>query len=180
MHTQETATKTIEDFLNSEDRCLLLTGTHQYKKHKLVMHILNEKYAGKSILFRINSMQNITGNDFLGFAGITKQPKAGEVIKVSNNYYQIDSYINYSTWDKHSSKIEFAIVYPVDAFLYRNKNYEAIEDLIQNNSIKKIFFISWTDKASINESFEKYYTFHAVYDAEKEDIEYHKRVISFR
>ncbi|WP_154698240.1 hypothetical protein [Clostridium botulinum] len=36
-------------------------------------------------------MDNITNQEFAGFAGVKKTPKSGEWIKVSNNYYTFDN-----------------------------------------------------------------------------------------
>lgn len=33
----------MNDFLKSSEKILLLTGTHQYKKHKLVLKVLSEQ-----------------------------------------------------------------------------------------------------------------------------------------
>ena len=35
MGNKEQAITQIEDFLESKEKCMLLTGTHQYEKHKL-------------------------------------------------------------------------------------------------------------------------------------------------
>jgi len=176
MNTKELAIKEIVEFLASDRQCMLLTGTHQYNKHKLVMAILDQQYKNKLILFRTNSMQNLANRDFLGFVGLKKQPKVGQTITIENNYYQIDSFNNRGAWYKTLSDIDFAIVYPIDA-LCRNHNYEAIEDLLQYKKTKKVFLVSWTDNEPYDDDFNKLYSQHVIYDAEEEDLHYHNRVL---
>lgn len=176
MNTKKLAIKAIEEFLLSDRQCMLLTGTHQFNKHKLVMAILDQQFKNNLILFRTNSMQNLTNRDFLGFAGVKTQPKAGQTIRLENNYYQIDSFNNRGTWDKTSNDIDFAIVYPIDA-LCRNHNYESIKDLLQYKNTQKIFLVSWTDNEPYDTDFNKLYSQHVIYNAEEEDLHYHNRVL---
>ena len=56
MGNREQSVVQIEEFLESNEKCMLLTGTHQYEKHKLIMRILNKKLERHLILFRTNSM----------------------------------------------------------------------------------------------------------------------------
>jgi hypothetical protein len=176
MNTKELAIREIEAFLVSDGKCMLLTGTHQYNKHKLIMGVLDKHYKKKLILFRTNSMQNVTNRDFLGFVGVNRPPKAGETIVIENNYYQIDNFNNRGTWHKSSSDIDFAIIYPTDALCHK-QNYEAIEDLLQYKSPKKVFLVSWTDNEPYDNEFSKLYSEHVIYDAEEEDLHYHNRVL---
>lgn len=52
MNTRGKATQQIIDFINSDEKCSLLTGTFQNEKHPLVLNVLNELYKGSKILFR--------------------------------------------------------------------------------------------------------------------------------
>lgn len=176
MNTKNLAIKSIDEFLNSDIQCMLLTGTHQYNKHKLVMAVLNQRYRNRMILFRTNSMQNVSNRDFLGFAGVDKTPKAGQTILIENNYYQIDSFNNSGTMYKTTNDIDFAIVYPIDALL-RKRNYETIRDLLQYKKLKKIFLVSWIDNQPYDKDFKNLYSKHVIYDAEEEDLHYHNRVL---
>ncbi|MEA5082016.1 hypothetical protein SDC9_59481 [bioreactor metagenome] len=176
MNTRQNAINKIEEFLVSEKKIALVTGTHQYNKHKLVMAILDNRYKDKVILFRTSSLDNLTNNDFLGFADVKTKPKAGAQIKIHNNYYQIDNFNRKDTWSKTSAKADFAIVYPIDA-LIRNNNFDSIENLIKNKNIGKIFLVSWMDNDIASEELRKLYSNHVIYDAEEEDPSYHSRVL---
>lgn len=99
MNGKEQAKEKIVEFLRSNEKAMISTGTHQYNKHKLLMAMLNKYYMNAKILFRVNGLSNLTNENFVGFAGLKKPPKAGELIKLGNNYYAFDS-INRSTWRK--------------------------------------------------------------------------------
>ena len=167
--------KQITEFLKNDEKAILLTGTHQYKKHKLIMALLNKYYKNAKILFRVNGMDNITNEDFAGFAGVRKIPKSGEWIKVSNNYDTFDS-LNKTTWSRSSNKFDFAILYPIDSAMRGNIN-DILENLTKYKDIGKLFIVSWTDNKSYDyPTISKYYDKHVIYDAEEEDPAYHKRV----
>lgn len=177
MSNKATVISQFENFLQNDDKGILITGTHQYEKHKLAMAIIDKYYENANILFRINALQSITNRDFLGWAGVKKQPKAGEKIRIGRNFYQFDSF-NYSgTWYKTDHKFDLAIIYPIDS-LCREKDIKSIQDLYEHKQIEKIILCSWTDKAEYDYSlFNDYFTNHIVYDALEEDPEYHKRVL---
>lgn len=177
MNNKATAIAQFEEFIKSDDKGILITGTHQYEKHKLAMAVINKHYTGAKILFRINALQNISDDAFLGWAGLKKQPKAGEKIKIGKNFYQFDSFNNQGTWHKTDHDFDFAIVYPIDS-LCKEKDIKPIQDLFEHKQIKKIILCSWTDKADYDYSlFSEYHTNHIIYDALEEDPEYHKRVL---
>ncbi len=175
MNTREKAKEELISFIKGDSRCILLTGTHQYEKHPLVMQALHETYKNAKILFRINSLSNITDRPFLGKC-LKKQPKAGEPVRIGHNTYFFDSFTNRGTWGK-SGNVDFAIVYPIDAVARGDIKLECIETLIANINIKKIFLISWTDGDKDYGIFDKYIDNRVVYDAEEEDLAYHKRVL---
>ncbi len=175
MNGKEQAIEEIEEFLKSDDKGLLITGTHQYQKHVLVMKILNKYYKNAHILFRINSMDNLTDDAFIG---LSKKPKAGEKIKIGNNYYEFDSFNTRSTWSRTSNNFDFAILYPIDA-LCRSMKKDAIKDLYTDKNIDKIFLCSWTDNLNYDFSkFSEFYSKHVIYDAEEEEPDYHQRVVN--
>lgn len=177
MNNKATAIAQFEEFIKSDDKGILITGTHQYEKHKLAMAVINKHYNGAKILFRINVLQNTANDEFLGWAGLRKQPKAGEEINIGRNYYQFDSFNNRGTWSKTDHHFDFAIVYPIDS-LCREKDIKPIQNLFEHKQVKKIILCSWTDKAAYDYSlFSEYYTNHIIYDALEEDPKYHKRVL---
>lgn len=178
MNGKEQAIAQIEEFLKSDEKCMLLTGTHQYKKHKLIVAVLNQHLERSLILFRTNSMQNITDEEFLGWAGVKKQPRAGDRVKIGKNTYEFDSLNTSSTWHKTNHNFSCAICYPIDS-LCRNYNFETLDNLFREKNVQKIFLVSWTDQNEYDYSkFSQYFSRHAVYDAEEEEPAYHKRVIN--
>ncbi|NJD02773.1 MAG: hypothetical protein FIA99_09330 [Ruminiclostridium sp.] len=175
MYGKEQAIELITEFLKGDEKAILLTGTHQYKKHKLVMALLNKYYKNARILFRVNGMDNITNEEFAGFAGVKKTPKSGEWIKVGNNYYTFDS-LNRTIWNRCGNKFDFAILYPIDSAM-RGKINNVLEDLTRHKDIGKLFLVSWTDNTSYDyAAISEYYDRHVIYDAEEEEPAYHKRV----
>ena len=86
MNNKDSLIKNVLDFLENNEKVVLITGTNQYEKHKTVIAILN-KYRPKSkILFRTNSMANIYDEPFLGWTGcLKKKIKSGETFKISKN-----------------------------------------------------------------------------------------------
>jgi len=176
MNGKEQAKDQIIEFLKSDEKAMLLTGTHQYNKHKLVMAILNKYYKNAKILFRVNGMSNLTNEDFVGFAGLKKSPKSGERIKIGNNYYTFDS-LNRSTWSRSGHDYDFAILYPIDSAI-RSNITDVLDDLIVHRNIGKIFLVSWTDRKEYNYSkYSSFYNRHVIYDAEEENLAYHKRIL---
>ena len=174
MNGKQQAIDKIIEFLKSDDKGMLITGTNQYKKHYLVMAMLEKHYKNAHILFRINGMMNIADRNFTPFG---KQPKAGEVVRLKNNYYVFDAFTSRTTWRKTLKEFDFAIVYPID-YLCRNNNLEPIDELYQFRNIGKTFLCSWTDSKENDYSLlSNYYSMHVIYDAEEEDLAYHNRVL---
>ncbi len=169
----------IKAFLLSDDKCMLITGTHQYQKHIMVMAALYKYYENAKVLFRTNSIQNVTNREFLG-RFISKSPKAGERFRIQNNIYEVDSFNNSGTWYKTSNEFDFAIVYPIDAMTRKDVRLQGIDDLFEYKKIGKIFLVSWTDRSDDYSLYDKYVDRHSVFDAEEEDLEYHKRVLERR
>lgn len=176
LHNKESVKMDIEEFLNSEDKYMLITGTNQYKKHLIVMALLNKFYRNVSVLFRTNAMGNVAEREWLG-RFVKKQPKAGEHFRIEKNIYQADSFTNRLTWSKTDSNIDFAIVYPIEAIARKDVKMDCIEDLFRNKNIGKVFLISWTDNNYDYSIFDKYIDRKSIYAAEEEAPGYHKRVM---
>lgn len=167
----------IEDFMSSDEKCMLITGTHQYEKHKTVIEFLEEHYKGLSILFRSSGMCMLTNREFLGFAGVSKQPKAGAKFNIGRNLYQCDSFNKDSTMYKTSNDFIVAIVYPLDSIL-KNGDISGIENLFSRNKVEKIFLITWTDRKEHDlTKISEYVNRYVIYDAKEEIYDYHIRVL---
>ena len=141
------------------------------------MAMIDKYYKNAHILFRINALQNITDDSYLGSVGVKKQPKTGEQVQIGRNYYEFDSLFNRGTWLKTSNQFDFAIIYPIDALAWE-QNIEPVEDISCNKTIKKMLFCSWTDGDNHEYPFlSDYYNRHVIYDAEEDDPAYHKCVL---
>ncbi len=175
-NNKEQFIREIKHFIESDEKCVLVTGTHQYEKHIGVMALLNKYMLHSMVLFRSNAMQNLTERSFLG-EFLNKKPKMGEKFRIENNIYEADSFNNKGSWGKTSEKFDAAILYPIDAIARKDVSTECIDNLFECKCIKKIFLISWTDCSYDFSTFDKYVDKRVVYDAEEEDIEYHKRVL---
>lgn len=175
-NNKEQFIKSIEEFIKSDEKCMLITGTHQYEKHIGVMAMLNQYMSGSKVLFRSNAMQNLTDDCFLG-EFIKKKPKVGERFRIEKNIYEADSFNNKSSWYKTSRQFDAAIIYPIDAIARGDVSIDCVKDLFENKTVSKIFLVSWTDAGYDYSIFEQYVERHAIYDAEEEDLEYHKRVL---
>lgn len=172
MTNKENAIKIISEFLASNETGLLITGTHQLKKHIAAMYVINEFYKNKRILFRTNGMDMVE-NHLKTF--VKKTPKAGVPIRIHNNIYEFDAFTSRVTWHKSSHRFSVVIVYPIDAIARGGVSMECIEDLFEYKDFDKIIFVSWTDNLVNDYSkFDKYLDRKCVYDAD--DLEYHARV----
>lgn len=175
MNGKEQAIESILQFIKSDEKSILITGTHQFNKHKLVMAILDKYFKNAKILFRVNSMDNVANRDFAGFVGIKRKPKSGDNIRIRNNIYQFDSF-NRVTWGRTNNNFDFGILYPLDAIV-RNNMKDTIENFMEYKNINKVFLISWTDNNYDYSTISKYYSKHIIYDALEEDENYHNRVL---
>lgn len=170
MNNEKQVISQIKEFVDSDERVMLLSGSHKNNKHKLVMAILNEYFDNSKILFRANSLRNIPENDFLGFAGISKIPAAGKISKIYNNYFEFDSFSK-ATWNRTNEKFNFSILYPIDAIV-RNKSYGILDNLFNQKDIGKIFLVTCTDAVENYTSISDFCDKHVIYDFLEDDPEF--------
>lgn len=171
MTNKENVAKIIEEFLMSEEKGLLITGTNQYEKHLIAMKVINKVYKNKRVLFRTNSMGMV--EEHLEF--VKRQPKAGEKLRIGNNTYEFDALTSRVTWPKTSHTFSVVIVYPIDVIARGGVSMECIDELFEYKNFDKLILVSWTDNLVNDYSkFDKYVDRKCVYDAD--DLEYHTRV----
>jgi hypothetical protein len=176
MNNQNDALINIENFFKSDKKCMLITGTNQFKKHLLVMYVINKYYKNANVLLRTNVMENLTNPNYIG-KFIDRKPKIGEQFKIENNYYSVDTFQQGSWW-KTDDDYDIAIVYPMDAILRSIIKTDCISNLFNDKYINKIFLVTCTDyKTDHYSTIEQYIDTRNIYDAEEEDIRYHKRVL---
>ncbi|MFB6367898.1 hypothetical protein ACFCP7_28505 [Paenibacillus elgii] len=166
MNTRDDAVKDILDFLQSDKRSLLLTGTHQYEKHRLIIHILKEYVSDRAkVLFRANYMQNI--GSFLDEHYKVYKTGIGYELGIHTLYF--DSIKN-TSWNNTEMEYDFAILYPLDNVLKSKQRIEILNDLFETRNINKLFLVSWTDDLSYDYSeLKDYYDQHTVFDELEEN-----------
>lgn len=170
MNTIAKAIESLDEFMGSEEKVVLITGTHQYKKHLLALSTIGKGTNASKILFRVNALQNAP--DFLKAKGPFK---TGTAYKIGqNNSLYVDT-IRSITWNKSPYEVDFSVLYPLDSTCKDNKKNEIVEDLISRTK-KKVFVVSWTDMHDYS-WLNEYVDRHVILDAEEEDPEYHQRVL---
>ncbi len=172
MHTREKAIVQIKEFFNSDEQSLLLTGTHQYRKHDLIIKLINKYMSNKSILIRTSGIKDVQRLFENPLNYDLRSTKAGKDYYISNNIYNFDSYQTSSTWYKTKNKYDYAIVYPIDSI----EKDDTLKNLFCYKVVEKIFLCSWHRPKKIS-VFEKYFQRHVIYDAEEERPDYHQRVL---
>ncbi|WML26149.1 hypothetical protein [Neobacillus sp. OS1-33] len=150
--------------MNSKERCVLITGTHQFQKHVLALRTVVECANKSNILLRVNAMNNLDT-----ILESNKKFKSGIPYKTgsTNNLY-IDT-IKSTTWNNNPYNIDYAVLYPLDS-VGKSSSQKEIMDDFNIRHVKKIFLVSWTDTHDFSWA-NKYIDCHVVYDVEEEDPE---------
>ncbi|WP_010500116.1 hypothetical protein [Paenibacillus elgii] len=172
MNTRNDAIEGIINFLKSDKKSLLLTGTHQYEKHKIVLQTISRNIESSStILFRGNSVQNF--GTF--FENHTADFKTGNGYKLGKHVMYLDT-MNRTSWKKSKSNYDFGVIYPLDSVYKNSKRAEILDDMFDR--CNKVFLVSWTDNLSYDYTkISNYYDDHIVFDALEERPDYHKRML---
>jgi hypothetical protein len=183
-NNKENAVKELIEFINSDEKVILIKGTHQYEKHSLVLKLLTHSKDFKKGLVRSNSLQNIP--TFLGHAGfkglLGKRFAAGTPYNLNGTIVYFDSLFTRSTWGKSPIELDFAMIYPMDSFCESKKDLkdELLDDILRWKNIKKIFIVTWTDLRHDYQWLNEYVDRTVIFDAEDEDPEYHQRVLDLK
>ncbi|MFV9832892.1 hypothetical protein A4A36_07365 [Bacillus subtilis] len=169
MNGKVQAEEKIVEFLNSEERMAIVTGTHMFEKHKLVLNTLEDSLEGANILFRSSVMDNVSY-----FLQSTKALKTGTPYRTLNNTVFVDT-VNKRTWDKHDSLIHVAVVYPLKSIENEKLREDLIRNLIETYNVSKLIFVSSQDTLDL--SWTNPIKTKIVYDSLEDDPEYHQRVL---
>lgn len=176
MNNRENLKMQIKDFIkNDNEKIILISGTYQNEKHREVLRTVNSIVPkGAKVLFRANSMDNIGG--FINNPTINIKTK--KLYRSGNLNMYFDS-INRSSWDV-GARYNISILYPLDSVcrMKENRKKEIINDLLRK-TVHKVFLVTWTDDFDYNGLDEFNIDRKVVFDAEEEDLAYHKRVLSF-
>lgn len=174
MQTRKDAEASLAEFMASNEKVVLITGTNEHRKHTLALQTLVNEANQSTILFRANYLANFP--TFFGYFGTGF--KKGTAYTVEGHTLFIDS-LKAASWDKSPLQVDHAILYPLGS-LCQCKGRERIrivEDLIQRAS-GKIFIVSITDDNDyewLSDIVER----HVVYDTEEEDPEFDQRIRTF-
>ncbi len=143
MNTKEKAIQNILSFIRSDKKFLLLTGTHQNKKHILSLSLIFSEYPSRAtVLFRANHYTNI--EPFLSpVLHLTMKPKTGVPLEIQGGYTLYVDTINPRSWRSSPHDINVAVVYPIDSLKYDDGD-DCVHDLVRRHA-QKIFLVSWTD-----------------------------------
>lgn len=112
----ENAVNQLREFLKSDkENVVLIKGTPQYKKHRLVLALMEQIEGFKRGLFRINGLDNTAL--FLDQAGykvsLTKRFASGKPYSFHGFDLYFDSLFKQNTWINTPHKLDFALVYPM-------------------------------------------------------------------
>jgi len=171
VNTRAKAITELEEFLKSDARCALVTGTNQREKHKLVLSVLSRVKEPSRILFRANGLDMVGGF----FDKPELRVKSGEPLRFGSHRIFFDS-LNKVTWRRSPRMFDFAVLYPLDSACRQRDKECVIEDLMTLRQINKVFLVSWTDVHDFG-WLDQYVDKRIVFDAEEEEPEYHKRML---
>jgi hypothetical protein len=158
----------LQQLMTSGSRAVIVDGTHQNKKHILVLGMLMSQTQGSRILFRVNSLQD--ASDLLG---VSKAPAPGTPLKADGHRLYVDS-ANSQSWQHSPAQVDYGVIYPLDS-LDADSAAASIQDLFGRGA-KQLFLVTWTD--NFDRSWADIYSPGVVtYDVEDEDPAYHQRVI---
>lgn len=170
MNTRQKAVDSLQEFINSKEYAVLVTGTHQYQKHLLALQMLGNIQQQSTILFRGNRLGNL-GTFF-------EEPsfnfKTGTPYKLGNHSLYVDT-INITSWKNTLGRADYGIIYPIDSVCKENSKKRIIDD-VRNRVEKKLFLVSWTDNYDYS-WLDDFVDRRVVYDVEEEDPEYHRRML---
>ena len=173
MNTIEHSITQVKNFFESPERGLLLTGTNEDEKHKLIMILLGKLYKDKRILVRSHHMNRL--NLFFGWAGLKKTPQIGKGNRLINNIYYFDTIYRPDTWNKTANSYDFALLYPFDILVSKGE-VAAIDDLFKK-AIPKII-LATHDYYSDYAEFNNYFSHNVEFD--KMDETEHNRIMQLR
>lgn len=171
MNGKEKAIRQLLTFLKSDERFAILTGTHQHKKHKLALQVIDYYYRRKNILFRGSNLTTISE-----YLEEFKPIKTGRPYQLQNNTMYIDT-VDRKAWGKNGQPTEIAIVYPLKVIEKKEVREQVVNNLIDSLKIEKVLFISCQDTLDL--SWAKDINTKIVYDSLEDDPEYHQRVLDF-
>ena len=176
MNGTKQAVYKIVDFIKSDRRGLLLTGTMEHEKHLLIISALHRYYKGKRILVRGNTLNQL----HLSFE-LKKHKMSGLPFPIGNNVYIFDTFNPVAQKTTKGKEYDFAILFLNTMSLSNgirdvNRNKDVIKELLKNRNIGKLFLV-------MNFGFEvtalsEFYSDHVIYDIEEQDAKAHNSILN--
>ena len=160
----------IYQFLESDRKGLLMTGTNADNKDIIIPLVLNQFYNGKQILIRgyqLMSIYTLWSNALkFGLTKLQNTPQAGKIVNFGKNHCTLDSFSSLTQSKTRKRKYDIAIVLLGTSV---EEDKKVIKELLDNRTIGKLFLVLdyGADANHYAEALAEYYTDHVVYDAEE-------------
>lgn len=164
MSTRKEAEAALAEFMDSNEKVALLTGTNEERKRVLALETFVKQEAGLNILFRANYIDNFQ----VFYAHFDIKFKVGKPYRLENHTLYVDT-IRESSWDKSPLEVDHAVLYPLDSAsdLKERARLKLMDDLLRRVS-GKIILVDYTstgDYAWLSDFVDR----HVVYDVEEDD-----------
>ncbi len=170
-NTRAAARHALVEYMKSDKRVALLTGTFQHEKHVLALQCVVEALEHPSrLLFRTNSTSGISRFLSPVFGG---KRLSGREFRIEDGHTLYADSINSSSWGKTPNEIDVAIVYPIDSLDLRTADM-SLEDL-RRRGVRKMILVTWTDNFDLSWA-GHLEPIRITFDAEEERPDYHNRM----
>lgn len=135
MNTRKEAEAALAEFMDSNEKVALLTGTNEYRKRVLALETFVKQEAGLNILFRANYIDNFQ----VFYAHFDIKFKVGKPYRLENHTLYIDT-IRENSWDKSPLEVDHAVLYPLEgaSLLKERARLKLMDDLLRRVSGKII------------------------------------------
>jgi hypothetical protein len=164
VNTRKEAEAALSEFMDSDEKVVLLTGTNEYQKRVLALQTLVNQEEESTILFRSNYTENLK----VYYGAFDTTFRTGRPYRVENHTLYIDT-MKETSWEKSPLEVNHAILYPLDHFLTlkERQRLKVIDDLMRRVS-GKILLVNFADDADYA-WFSDIGERHVVYDVEEGD-----------
>lgn len=144
---------------NPDEKTLLLRGTAEYEKHRLILRAFNQKDKSKGLIHLLHTTMDGMKN-FFDWAELydVKVPKSyGKPMQLSN----LTIYFNNLTtkgitykYDRY--EFDFMIIWPIQSVTENIEEIEMLKQLASRQKTKKIIFLSLHEPNYNPDKFEEF------------------------
>lgn len=164
MNTRKQAEDVLADFMDSNEKVVLLTGTNTYQKRVLALQTLLNEPEEATILFRTNYTENLK----VYYGAFDTTFRTGRAYRVENHTLYIDT-MKETSWVKSPVQVDHAVVYPLDhACTFKEKARQQIFDDLMRRVTGKILLVGGDDQTEY-EWLSDLVDRHVVYDVEEDE-----------